>query len=171
MPSHFWFEQQVPFLRKELDVVISSELPEWKVVTGPRAGTGGRTPDPFIGIALISNPQFAIAAGNRHSSNQGVNDCFGRSVARQDASYIGVRAYPEFGGKGANQTRGTLMDGCHWARDNRLVFVQHARELARWRDADFQWPVWRYVANPRENEEYAQEILDGLLDLIKLLLS
>lgn len=127
-----------------------------QVVVGPSPGKGGRTPDPFIGLAPEVNPEFVVAAGCRNSAST-----YG---SRRDA-YVGVRSFPEFGGHGAAKSRGTLAEGVSWSREWSSHFLSRVNNANMWNGPDLQWTMWRLIPNSAENDSYIDTVCEAIAEL------
>ena len=164
-----WFLAQVPGLLERLDSLARCHYrSELMVVSGPNPARGGTTPDPYVGLTekSNSNSSFAIAAGFKNSASTSSTDCFGRFVDfPRDRVFVGLRAFPEFGGRGRMQVRGTLMDGCNWANNASESFRQQRTELQNYSGPYFQYALWRSVELVDDPHAYLDEVVEEMRHL------
>lgn len=148
MISHIWFESQFPTWSATLRDLIDVE--RIRVVTGPHPRRGGETPDPYLGLVASNRPDFAVAIGCRNN-----NSVYGS----RPYAYVGVRSFPEFGGRGSYKIRGTLQEGVDWCRANQNRFLGQLDLREGWQGADFQWAAWKYVPTAAPDDLYAYSAL------------
>ena len=159
MISHLWFESQIPFMQDLLKNAIEP-AGFWRVIRGPGTGRGGKTPDPYVGLVAKENPLFSVSAGCRNSFSP---------YGTRPFAYVGIRSYPEFGGKGSTQLRGTLQEGVDWCMQNQHHFLSRVPDRQSWQGADFQWAMWKYVVPAEQTEAYAELLVAELLSLAEVM--
>jgi hypothetical protein len=170
--SSRWFLLNRPELRKSIeDRLAGLGITDYEV-HDDFAVPQGQSRDPFLGV-FMKSPHLPGAPWEGRPSDHAVIFAVGcsgmmRNYGKPGDAYVGLRAWPPFGGSGERRSqKGTLDDGVAWTAQYRGSLNTSNPSFERdWEPAHMQWVAWKEVADSSETPAYTELLVSALESLV-----
>jgi hypothetical protein len=170
--SSRWFLLNRPEIQESIVARLAElEISDFTIETDFQVSQG-EGKDPFVGVFIRNLRLPGTPWEGRLNENAVIIavGCSGmnRALGELGDAYIGLRAWPPFGGAGYTKSqKGTLGEGEIWARQYREELNSLDISFQRdWGPAHMQWIAWRDIPNSDETPLYRDALCEAVVALV-----